>query len=392
MWRGLACLLVVCFHSSFYVATPVLHTKVVESPLSASVWDLALVAIARCWIGVPIFFVISGYCIAATADSQRLRGRPAATYFCRRFRRIFPPYWACVALAVLVVGAVGMLGAPGLFSDADHEVPSPTSLGLSQWIGNLALIETWRNAAFGGERKLFLDHAWTLCYEEQFYLVVGLFLLLPRRWFFHLLALTSALVFLNAVNLNIRPVRMLGIDLNAWKLHCEGAFFDGRWLEFAAGLLLYYQVNYATRSQAWCISGLYVLGIVWAAWEPARLGEFYANSAQFRLTAFVAGLTLACLHPWDKAIATAAIGRALAWCGRMCYSFYLVHWPVTKATSHLLFSCGLTSPSSTLCITIPVGVLASVLVAWPFHVLVERQFLNTRTSETVVKVAVAQTV
>ena len=54
------------------------------------------------WAGVPIFFVISGYCISATADSARRKGLPARTYFWRRFRRIFPPYWIFLMAAVTV--------------------------------------------------------------------------------------------------------------------------------------------------------------------------------------------------------------------------------------------------------------------------------------------------
>jgi peptidoglycan/LPS O-acetylase OafA/YrhL len=61
----------------------------------------------------------------------------------------------------------------------------------------------------------------------------------------------------------------------------------------------------------------------------------------------------------------------------MCYSLYLVHWPITKLISHWLFELGVTTVWDTLAITIPVGVAASVCVAWVFHVLVERRFLNS---------------
>ena len=61
----------------------------------------------------------------------------------------------------------------------------------------------------------------------------------------------------------------------------------------------------------------------------------------------------------------------------MCYSLYLIHWPVTKAVSHTLFLVGVDSSVETALVTIPLCIAVSVLAAWPFHVLVERRFLNT---------------
>jgi peptidoglycan/LPS O-acetylase OafA/YrhL len=53
-----------------------------------------------------------------------------------------------------------------------------------QWLGNLTLTESWRWHAIGDQRAHFPAQAWTLCYEEQFYAVVGLLLAISRRRFF----------------------------------------------------------------------------------------------------------------------------------------------------------------------------------------------------------------
>src|SRR5947209_8469455 len=107
IWRGLACLLVLVHHSTFYKATGANFKGLLAT---ASAW-LETVA-ARLWIGVPLFFVISGYCIAATADSSRRRPHAIGNYFIRRFRRIYPPYWILLALTIAVVLLIDLALAP----------------------------------------------------------------------------------------------------------------------------------------------------------------------------------------------------------------------------------------------------------------------------------------
>ena len=78
------------------------------------------------------------------------------------------------------------------------------------------------------------------------------------------------------------------------------------------------------------------------------------------------------------------IARLLApirFCGTICYSLYLVHWPICKATSHLLSDAGFNSPSSAALIVLPCCMGASVAAGYGFHVLVERRFLNTPMSK-----------
>jgi len=61
----------------------------------------------------------------------------------------------------------------------------------------------------------------------------------------------------------------------------------------------------------------------------------------------------------------------------MCYSFYLIHWPIVKALSQAFYRIGIQSEWLTLVFTIPVTVFVSACVAWGFHVAIERRFMNT---------------
>src|SRR5262249_53973624 len=53
-------------------------------------------------LGVPMFFVISGYCIVASARSSLRRGESAAGFLFRRGVRILPPFWC----SILVIAAL----------------------------------------------------------------------------------------------------------------------------------------------------------------------------------------------------------------------------------------------------------------------------------------------
>lgn len=327
-WRGVACLMVVVFHSSFYLAP----NAVVE----------------RLWMGVPMFFVISGYCISATADKERRKSRGVQSYFWRRFRRIFPPYWiAFLVFAALVVLAEVQM--PGLFTDGNHPIRNP--LGV-RWhlFGNISLTETW----IGNPPLFFLGHAWTLCYEEQFYAVTGLLLLLcPRRFF------TGAVV----VTAITYAAQRIG------QKHVDGFFFDGYWFMFAFGVGVYYYRNYAQRTGKLGIPIALLAAVLWALLHPRAIRSVDADYYQYILAAGIFALALIPLQRFDAQLIKCA---PLMTCGKMCYSLYLIHWPVCKLVSHWCANLGAAAPW----LIYPLCMAASIAAAWPFHVYVERRFMN----------------
>ena len=95
-WRGASCLALVVFHATMQLV----HQGI---SFEGTGWERAGAAItavaARTWIGVPIFFVISGYCIMATIDSRRRKSTSIPDYIHRRVRRIYPPYLIALASA-----------------------------------------------------------------------------------------------------------------------------------------------------------------------------------------------------------------------------------------------------------------------------------------------------
>jgi peptidoglycan/LPS O-acetylase OafA/YrhL len=126
------------------------------------------------FVGVDVFFVISGYLITGIilsgidSSSFSIRG-----FYARRARRILPAL-AVVLVAVLVIGWLQLLPAPF------------QSLGLHTLAGALFFpnLLLWSEVGYfdvAAETKLLL-HLWSLGVEEQFYLCWPLLLLLLKKF------------------------------------------------------------------------------------------------------------------------------------------------------------------------------------------------------------------
>lgn len=344
LWRGVACLTVLIFHATFYWK-------------GDAGWSHALgVVFARLWLGVPLFFVISGYCIAASCDSARRKDGATWGFFVRRWRRIFPPFWIFLAAAVALVGGVELV-APGTFADRIHPIAAPWTLSAGAWLGNLALVETWRANFIGPEQQFFIGHAWTLCYEEQFYVLAGLVIWLAPKRMFAAFAAVTAFVLVSS----FLP--------GAWRL--DGTLADGRWFPFATGILVYWARNHANARAQRATIGVLVLALAVVCLRPMTpFTEEY-------ITAFAFGVVLLLVSTRDRAIATHRWSRPLMWTGQMCYSVYLLHWPIVKLVSHL--AAGASDPVILL-VVLPICAGLSLAVAWGFHVAVERRFLSHATA------------
>jgi peptidoglycan/LPS O-acetylase OafA/YrhL len=339
--------------------------------VSPAVWALWKIR-SNLYVGVPLFFVISGYCIAATAEGTLRKGGSVATYFRRRLHRIFPPYWAICAICVVLVVGASALGFGRLLTEGDNRFPYPTDLTALQWLGNVSLTEVWRYHVTGSGSAgelLFFGPSWTLGYEEQFYAVCGLLLwLAPRRFWAGILGVSGATLAAGAL------AGVLGVSI-------EGFFFDGRWLIFAAGLLVYYHLNHASPRGRRLLFAALVLAFLAAAAVRYGVMARSANRDQkvlvFEIVVGCAfGLGLILLHPWDARLADLPALRPIRFCGEMCYSLYLVHWPVVTLLSHWLDAHGIRDVALVTLVSVPLAMAVSVALARVFYLLVERRFLN----------------
>jgi peptidoglycan/LPS O-acetylase OafA/YrhL len=355
-WRGLACLAVLVNHAVWH------HT--------GTQVDQALYVLAsRLWIGVPVFFVISGYCISAAVDSHRRQtSRPLHVYFTRRLRRIYPPYWAVLAATLLAVAVID-ISVPRSPLSASGEFLRPWWYGVPQWLGNVSLTEIWRPHVIAGQKALMLGHAWTLCYEEQFYVVAGLLLwMIPRAFFAGTVAVTVA----TALAVSLLPSASI-----------DGFFFDGSWFQFWLGVLVYHVIAHRGRARVpTLIFLLAVSAMVAVDWR--RLLEPGKNGPQAILIASLFAAAILVLHRHDEKLARVRILRPVQTCGVMCYSLYLVHLPVIK---FLRVAANAVSWQPQPLVSLAISTPLCLAVAYSFHRAVERRFLNARTPTEVPAVA-----
>jgi peptidoglycan/LPS O-acetylase OafA/YrhL len=360
LWRGLACLMLVIYHASFFVPSPL-------RPLDLATWSVvgAWVKLATlCWVGVPLFFVVSGYCIAASVDGLQRRPYSMGTFIARRLRRIYPPLWLGCAWAVVVAWAIAGL-FPLLFARCP-QLPRVDTLSVENWVGNLCASESWQHHLTGTATAYLLPNTWTLCLEEQFYLISGLLLALAaRRFFLGALLVTGLTLVCRHAN------RELGLD-------AHGCFLEGHWLLFAAGVLVFYQLNRATHLGRMLAYLTLVAGLVYAVLDRSRWAtsgeERHIDEYLFVACAFA--LVLGWLRSLDTRIVQARLTQPFFWCGKRSYSIYLTHYPVVVALAAVLHHAGLDTPALWLAGVLPLCVAVAVCCGWVFHILVERHFLN----------------
>ena len=114
------------------------------------------------WVGVDLFFVLSGFLIGGILLDQQTAANYYRVFYLRRFFRIVPLYALILVPGLIVLG----LGLQTHFSG--HSLASQTSGGI--WFYPFFLQNIGTALAFGS--PAYLAPAWSLAVEEQFYLLL----------------------------------------------------------------------------------------------------------------------------------------------------------------------------------------------------------------------------
>jgi len=141
------------------------------------------------FIGVDIFFVISGFLIGGILIASLQQGSFSfADFYARRIRRIFP------ALSVVLLSCV-VFGWFALFPD-EYKMMGKHTAGGAGFISNFFL---WNEVGYfdtAAETKPLL-HLWSLGIEEQFYIVWPILLMLAWKWRYSMVKLALLIVALS---------------------------------------------------------------------------------------------------------------------------------------------------------------------------------------------------
>ncbi|WP_316200396.1 MULTISPECIES: acyltransferase family protein [unclassified Bradyrhizobium] len=324
------------------------------------------------FVGVDIFFVISGYLITKIILSDLAAERfTLLNFYARRVRRIFPAL-------IVVLSFCLVAGAFVLWADDFARLGKHTAAGAG-FIANLAL---WQEASYfdvASDTKVLL-HLWSLGVEEQFYLVWPALMLLA--WYVRL----NRFVLIAAI-----LVGSLAYGIKATSTDPVAAFYSpvSRLWELAAGASLANLTLFAPRAAVWT-ERMIARGLAAILFEPGvdpeRAYRHVLSTLGMALV-LVSTVVLTRRHEfpgwWALLPVTGAYllilagpaawlnrwvlsSSAMVWIGLISYPLYLWHWPLlTFARIHY----GSVPPPPQVLVAI-IG--ASIALAWLTYHFVEK--------------------
>jgi peptidoglycan/LPS O-acetylase OafA/YrhL len=273
------------------------------------------------FVGVDVFFVISGYLITSLIQTETTRGTFSLAHFYeRRVRRIFPGLFAMLA----VVSAAAYV----FFFPVDL-VHYAQSLFATALFG--ANFEFWREAgyfdALANQKPLL--HLWSIAVEEQFYLLFPALLILMRRSAPRLRLAAIGFIFLASFALSTWGVGAAPV--------ATFYLLPARAWELMLGTLLALGAVPAIRSRL-ASELLAALGLVLIG---AAVFAFTAETPFPGPAALVpcagAALVIYAAHPERTSVGRSLAAPPLVFIGLISYSLYLWHWPVFVFATYVNF-------------------------------------------------------
>lgn len=311
-----------------------------RDPATAPSWSFwVFYPLSFGWMGVPLFFVISGFCIHASALKHgELR---VGQFFWRRFWRIYPPYVAAL-----------------LFSIVLSRVDLSSAEGRGQLWSHLLLIHNWNAGWIFALNGVF----WSLAVEAQLYVLYPLLWNLRERF-----GIGGALAFTGALSVGTRL--FCALFLTDWKAELSGPmwtsplllWFDWTLGAFVAERFLRGKRAFPDRSS---LRFAMLAVVVLSTWtKPTAIFTFSLASVFFALVCD------AYLHRgrlpsrWEKWLVPI---------GLCSYSFYLIHYPLVGMIAGLLRKVPVFQSPLVLMMTAPFAVVFVFGISYVAFLTVER--------------------
>lgn len=321
--------------------------------LGVLLYHFGLGGISGGFVGVDVFFVISGYLIT-TIIQREIESRRFSflRFYERRIRRIFPALFT-VLIATLLVGLYVML-------------PSDLTMLGKALIATLAFASNiffWKTSGYFDpvSKTNPLLHTWSLSIEEQFYIFLPIGLILVHRFFRGRLpaVLLGMAVLSLAACLVIQAKRPEAsfylMPFRAWEL-LIGAYL-------AVAKIPRIQSRQAREWLSWASIALLALGYAFITEGPAFPGWY----------ALVPTLATAMLlhtgGSGDSSVKSILSLKPIVFIGLVSYSLYLWHWPVAVFSKYTgLFQAAEFMPWLLMGLSFALAVASYYLIETPFRV------------------------
>jgi peptidoglycan/LPS O-acetylase OafA/YrhL len=325
------------------------------------------------FIGVDVFFVISGYLISTIIFENLERGSfRFGEFYARRIKRIFP------ALILVLLGCLAF-GWIALLADEYKQLGRHTAAGAG-FISNFVL---WSEAGYfdnSAETKPLL-HLWSLGIEEQFYIVWPFLLWLAWKRRFSLLGITLAVAglsfALNAAQVGNNAVatfyspqtrfwELLCGSLLAWAaLYKKDALADA-WHRLDAGLAMLMSRKQPAAAGGMAANLLSLLGLLLLATGFWRIDSTLAFPGFWAVMPVLGAALIIAAGPQAWINRTVLANRMAVWFGLISFPLYLWHWPLLSFAR--IVESGV--PDARIRI---LAVALAIALAWLTYRLVERR-------------------
>ena len=320
------------------------------------------------YVGVDVFFVISGFLITSIIARDLERSRFSFSHFyARRARRLIPAA-TVMTLWSLILGYVWLL--PKDFKDLGASAVAYTAM-----CSNFLF---WRwGDYFAGQYKIWpLLHTWSLGVEEQFYLVYPLLLWALSRWAFKARSLILALLLIASLGLSI---------YQAWHDPRSGYFLplSRAWELLAGGMcaLAPARPTQKVLGGMMAVAATIAVALPMALYTEATPFPGLAALPPVLGTAAAIWVTGSRPGPLQALLST----PALVAIGRMSYSLYLWHWPLLMFCKYPWSAEPATYPS-----LMPyLAGMASFPIAWLSYCFIETPSRAARWSDRMVLASAA---
>ena len=315
------------------------------------------------FVGVDIFFVISGYVVTRSLSGRVTEGFGSflVGFYARRIRRIIPALVVCLLVTVLLT----VLFIPQAWlSLTMNQVALAAFFGLS----NFALV--FYQDGYFSPRSEFnpFVHTWSLAVEEQFYFV---FPVLIYWWFRSQQQAIANQRWTAQTQTWLMPLlAVLSLVFAALVAdrHPDWAFYmlPARFWELAAGVMLF---QWQQKGWVPALSGARLKLVALSGLGLVVWSLFSANASAFPYPWALAPVVGTCLLLWaittgSGSLLSQSLGHGLmVFGGKISYSLYLWHWPVFTL---MRWTVGLHSAWAMI-----VAVLVSLLLATASYALIE---------------------
>lgn len=317
------------------------------------------------WLAVDLFFVLSGFLITDILLKELGSKNYLRNFYVRRLLRIFPLYYLCLILFLIVL--------PKLNTPLHLDYYTDNQL----WIWTY--LQNWLYVFKNPPDTSTLNHLWSVAVEEQFYLVWPLIILLVKKPKYLLICLAILLA------------AVFGLRLWAWMNHVAGfAYYnlytftriDGICIGCTIALMQRINPGFLKKNTALIVLSFAVLNF--AFFFVNRYYEFsfpYLALVGYTTFAMVLGLLVnQAVTRENKWINLFLNNSFLKFFGKISYGFYLFHWPMYLLLSPYLSSWleGFTSGWITQFIASLISTAAAIFLSiLSFHFF-EKHFLKLK--------------